>query len=161
MRKLIFILLLSLQIVAKGQEKLPVDFIGLWQDSPEYESSWRNCYTFFPDSSFAFHFDIFNCDENCDTYYYKGKWKVVKDTLSLSITEKKVIIGGKFLKMISNDVITILHEGYDSIVKLDVPDVRRLKLKMIFTFDGSKESILIDDHKFWKFEKDPLKYKLD
>lgn len=161
MRKLIFILLVSFQIIVKGQEKLPVDFIGFWQDASEYESGWKNCYTFYPDSSFAFHFDIFNCDDNCSTYYYKGKWKVFKDTLALLINEKKVIIDGKFMKTISDDVITLVHTGYDSIIKLDVPDVRKMKIKMIFTFDNSKESIFIDDHKFWKIDNDPQKYNLE
>lgn len=161
MRKLIFILLIAFQIAAKGQEKLPVDFVGLWQDASEYESGWKNCYTFFPDSSFVFHFDIFDCYENCNTYYYKGKWKVVKDTLALSISQEKVIIDGKFLKTINDDVITIVHTGYDSIIKLDIPDVKKLKLKMVFTFDNSKESILIDEHKFWKIDNDPQKYNLE
>lgn len=162
MRKFIFVLLIvSLQIIVKGQEKLPVDFVGFWQDASEYESNWKNCYTFYPDSSFTFHFDIFDCYENCSTYYYKGKWKVVKDTLTLTISEKKVIIDGKFLKTISDDVITIVHTGYDSIIMLDAPDIKKLKLKMIFTFDNSKESIFIDDRKFWKIDNDPQKHNLE
>lgn len=161
MRKLIFILLVSFQIIVKGQEKLPVDFVGFWQDASEYESGGKNCYTFYPDSTFAFHFDIFDCYENCSTYYYKGNWRVFKDTLALSIREKKVIVGGSFMKRIEDNVITIVHDGYDSIIKLDVPDVKKMKLKMIFTFDNSKESIFIDDRKFWKIDNDPHKYNLE
>ena len=162
MKKLIIIFLVGFHTLGKGQEKLPVDFVGFWHNAPEYIMGWQDCYNFFPDSTFRFHFDKLHCYENCSTFYYKGSWDVVKDTMVLYIKEKKVIIGGEFMKSVDESgIVTISYAGSDSIIKLDIPEVMKLKLKMIFNFDNSTESIFIDDQKFWKIDKDPYKQILD
>jgi len=162
MKKLIFVFLVAFQVVAKGQNKLPVELVGFWHNTSKYISRWQECYNFFPDSTFNFHFDKIYGDREQGVFYYKGSWRVVKDTLVLSVKEKKILIDGRFYaQQDESGIVTIYQTGNDTIIKMDVLEVKKLKLKMIFNFENSMESIYIDDCTFWKIDKDPNKYILD
>ena len=124
---------------------------------------WHDCYQFFPDSTFKHHFDLLNRNRigNSSTVYHKGKWSIENDSLTLSVTEMKVIIDGEFQALSQDGVIIIQHTGYDSTIHLDRPRVIKLNLKPILNFDGATESILMEGTKYWNVDKDPAKHYIE
>lgn len=142
-----------------GQDKVEKKLIGLWQNSPEYVSGWMDCYQFFPDKTYVFNFDIVNCQENCSTYYYKGNWKVLNDTLILSVKEKKITVGGEFTKVVEDDgVIRILTSGTDCVINYAEPKILNIKLLMMLP-NRNRECIKLDDNRYWKMDDNPNAYE--
>ena len=161
MRSGLLFTFLLIRVVSLGQVSGPINLVGLWSNTPEYVMSYQDCYQFYPDGNFKFTFDKVHCGHSCSTYYHKGTWRVDKDSLVLSILEKKVIVDGQFFTMEQDGYIQIMHTGEDSIIKLAIPEIEKLNLKLFLNFDNATECILIGERKFWKLEKDPYSREVD
>ncbi len=158
MKAKLIITLFFCYLSLNGQDKQASKLIGAWQDSPEYESGLVNTYLFFPDHSYQFWYDKINCQQNCSTYYHKGIWQIKNDSLVLNITERKIVVGGTFLKVVEDDgVIRIVTAGTDSIIAYPKPEVITYPLLMMLP-NHNRECITIDENKYWKFEDDPNKF---
>jgi len=158
MRALFITLFSFCSLMLIGQVNNSKKIVGLWQNSAEYVSGWMDCYQFFPDQTFIFNYDKVNCMKNCSTYYYKGNWSVQNDSLVLSVYEKKILVGGTFVKMLEDDgVIRILTTGTDSVITQTKPEIIKLPLLLMLP-NQNRECVKIDDVRYWLMDENPANY---
>lgn len=77
-------------------DSLAVDeMVGIWQESPEIGSDYMDYYRFLSDGSFRFVYNGMICDKRITGY--SGTWEIHGDKLTLFVTTKSVIVGGKLV----------------------------------------------------------------
>lgn len=86
----------SLSAQTTGQNPITTDdLVGVWQESPEVGSGYSDHYVFYSTGNFSFNYNQMVCDKR--TIRYSGTWKLQRDSLYLTASDKTVIVGGKLV----------------------------------------------------------------
>ena len=71
-----------------------IGLVGIWQVSPDIASGWSDNYQFFADGHFVFNSNQMDCAKR--EISYAGQWRVKGNSLSLYISQRKILEGGRF-----------------------------------------------------------------
>jgi hypothetical protein len=146
------------QTSSTPSKELVPDIVGVWQAERYDEGSgWPDAYQFFSDKRFVFNFSQY--DGSKRILRIQGTYKIENETLLLTIENTIEAVGG----YLTRSTITSLSDSWEltdytvKTVKQNNEEPEVVKLKRC---QGSfpKECILLDARKYFKMDKDPLKY---
>jgi len=130
--------------------------IGIWQDSPEIASGYSDHYIFYSNGNFSFNYNQMVCDNR--TIRYSGTWKLQRDSLYLTASDKTVIVGGKLVP--TGEAGSCASDYYiEGGEKKTIPfqDVQTLQLSDI-TIDSVKYDYkrrTFNGKPFWRIQDEP------
>jgi hypothetical protein len=133
--------------------------IGIWQASNVMGSGWAETYRFFPDGRIIHHTNQMDGESRLRAEY--GTYKLAGNTLTLTLTQQTVWVGGKRVPATGSTGTDYELEGYtEKRVTLKKPETRRLTLGKIGKQGASDYlSATIGKTRYWKFEDDPTRYE--
>lgn len=130
------------------------DLVGFWHDDQCLGDSWGDRYVLFEDGRFEFHFhqQTFQTSEINRLCSFKGTWEADTDTLTLYVSEVKVLLGG----------VVTGHEMYELFIEDGVyaTAVMPEPVKITYTLDEvtmdpdldfRNGTVTIGGWKFWKW----------
>ena len=147
-----------------------VSLTGIWQDTPEIASGWSYTYQFFADGRFVFHYNQMDCESR--EVSYSGRWAVQGNSLILSVTQRKVLVGGHFepangscgtdRELVGARLRTIEVKP-SQLLKLNISVIRLVSTK-VYSFETRRDEarsiphVCIGPNCYWKLRDDPSKY---
>jgi len=158
-----------LQSCSFAPENQAAKLIGVWQDAEYLAAGWGNTYQFFQDGHFIFNLNTMDCAKR--EVWRSGLWRIEGNTLKLSATKKRIVVGGHFEEATGSCGTDLdLVDGKEQDVMIEPPqeqtfEMSRIELVSVKNpLDDNKFPpqqmlrITIGDKNYWKFEDDPNKY---
>jgi len=132
------------------------DLMGVWQrDSKRVGNGLEQNFRFFNDGTFVVHFSNDNEDSR-GIYALKGKYRLVKNQLYLTIISRKVVEGGKIITAQSNETSYIFTIEGGTVKEIKENDPKELPdpIYVILKPDGH---ILLGNETYYKIRKEDYK----
>lgn len=142
--------------------------VGIWHDMPMLGSGWSDHYNFYSSGKYRLYFNTMDCAKTVTDE--SGSWKLSGSTLTLTMTEKTVLNGGRLVPASGScgsaqDLVGATPEK----ITLSVPQVTtynisvtkgpvKLGTNMVKPEDTPYTVVLFGTKPYWKFDSDPASY---
>lgn len=152
--------LLSLALVLPVSAHAPdlkKDLIGIWQVSPELAAGWQKVYRFFPNGKLIINrsqFDLLNRELE-----RRGTWKLDKGTLTMAITSRLMLQGGKVDPQGGFEGEPDIVGAKEVVVKLSKPSVTSYRLGTPSKDGSGHLKLAFGKQPVWKHRDDPSDYQ--
>lgn len=136
---------------------LKKDLVGIWQVSPEIAAGWQKVYRFFPDGKLIINrsqFDLLNRELE-----RHGTWKLDKNSLTITITSRKMLQGGKVDPTGGFEGEPDIVGAKQVVVKLSKPAVTTYKLGTPTKDKSGHPKLMFGKQPVWKHRDDPTDYE--
>jgi hypothetical protein len=147
------------QTSTAGLSVLEKKLVGIWHISPALGSGWSDTYQFFPNRVFYFNYSQMDCDRR--TLSIGGTWRVERDSLILTISNKKIKEGGRLVPATGSCTSQKeIQGGIVKMVRVAPPEIKRHSIAdPIYDRNFDKNRTTIGKTKFWKMSENPEDYR--